>query len=81
MIELDLRKKSCPIPLVETRKFINNNKNVDFKIILDNEVSFINIKKFLENNKINYSSNKSGNDFCLKLFLMGMNNYLKMISK
>ena len=74
-------EKSCPIPLVETRKFINNNKNVDFKIILDNEVSFINIKKFLENNKINYSSNKSGNDFCLKLFLMGMNNYLKMISK
>ena len=35
MIELDLRKKSCPIPLVETRKFINNNKNVDFKIILE----------------------------------------------
>ena len=44
MKELDLRNKSCPIPLVETRKFINNNKNTDFKIILDNEVSFLNIK-------------------------------------
>ena len=71
MIELDLRKKSCPIPLVETRKFINNNKNVDFKIILDNEVSFINIKKFLENNKINYSSNKSGNDFLFEVIFDG----------
>lgn len=71
MIELDLRKKSCPIPLVETRKFINNNKNVDFKIILDNEVSFINVKKFLENNKINYSSNKSGNDFLFEVIFDG----------
>lgn len=71
MRELDLRKKSCPIPLVETRKFINNNKNVDFKIILDNEVSFINIKKFLENNKINYSSNKSGNDFLFEVIFDG----------
>lgn len=71
MKELDLRKKSCPIPLVETRKFINNNRNVNFKIILDNEVSFLNIKKFLENNKINYSSNKSGDDFLFDVVFDG----------
>ncbi|EIA21910.1 Putative SirA family protein, partial [Candidatus Arthromitus sp. SFB-2] len=72
----------CPIPLVETRKFINNNKNVDFKIILDNEVSFINIKKVFreQQNKLIHPI-RVVMIFCLKLFLMGMNNYLKMISK
>lgn len=71
MKELDLRKKSCPIPLVETRKFINNNRNEDFKVILDNEVSFLNIKKFLENNKINYSSNKNGNEIIFEIIFDG----------
>lgn len=71
MIELNLRGKNCPIPLVEMRKFINNNKNVDFKIILNNEVSFISIRKFLENNKINYSSNKTGSDFIFEVIFDG----------
>lgn len=71
MKELDLRNKSCPIPLVETRKFINNNKNTDFKIILDNEVSFLNIKKYLENNKINYSSNKSDELYIFEVIFDG----------
>lgn len=71
MKELDLRNKSCPIPLVETRKFINNNRNTDFKIILDNEVSFLNIKKYLENNKINYSSNKSDELYIFEVIFDG----------
>ena len=71
MKELDLRNKSCPIPLVETRKFINNNKNTYFKIILDNEVSFLNIKKYLENNKINYSSNKSDELYIFEVIFDG----------
>ena len=71
MKELDLRNKSCPIPLVETRKFINNNKNTDFKIILDNEVSFLNINKYLENNKINYSSNKSDELYIFEVIFDG----------
>lgn len=71
MKELDLRNKSCPIPLVETRKFINDNKGVDFNIILDNEVSFLNIRKYLENNKINYSSNKSGDNYVFEVIFDG----------
>ena len=71
MKELDLRNKSCPIPLVETRKFINNNKNTDFKIILDNEISFLTINKYLENNKINYSSNKSDELYIFEVIFDG----------
>ncbi len=71
MKELDFRNKSCPIPLVETRKFINSNRNEDFKIILDNEVAFLNIKKFLENNKLNYSSNKSSNLYTFEVIFDG----------
>lgn len=71
MRELDLRNKSCPIPLVETRNFINNNRNVDFKIILDNEVSFLNIKKYLENNKINYSANQSQDIYIFEVIFDG----------
>ena len=71
MRELDLRDKSCPIPLVETRKFINNNKGEDFKIVLSNEVSFLNIKRFLENNKINYSSNKNGDNYIFEIIFDG----------
>lgn len=71
MKELDFRNKSCPIPLVETRKFINKNRNEDFKIILDNEVSFLNIKKFLENNKLNYSSNKGNNIYTFEVIFDG----------
>lgn len=71
MKELDLRNRSCPIPLVETRKFINNNRDVDFNIILDNELSFLNIKKYLENNRINYSSNKSGDNYIFEVIFDG----------
>lgn len=71
MKELDLRNKSCPIPLVETRKFINENKGEDFKIIINNEVSFLNIKKFLENNKLNYSSNKSEENYVFEVIFDG----------
>ncbi len=71
MRELDLRKKGCPIPLVETRKFINENRGEDFTVILDNEASYLNIKKFLENNKINYSSNKSGEEFTFEIIFDG----------
>ncbi len=71
MRELDLRNKSCPIPLVETRNFINNNRNVDFKIILDNEVSFLKIKKYLENNKINYSANQSQDIYIFEVIFDG----------
>lgn len=71
MRELDLRNKSCPIPLVETRKFINENRDVDFNIILDNELSFLNIKRYLENNKINYSSNKSGDNYIFEVIFDG----------
>lgn len=71
MKELDFRNKSCPIPLVETRKFINSNRNEDFKIILDNEVAFLNIKKFLENNKLNYSSNKGSGLYTFEVIFDG----------
>lgn len=71
MKELDLRNKSCPIPLVETRKFINNNKGEDFKVIINNEVSFLNIKKFLQNNKINYSSNQNGENYIFEVIFDG----------
>lgn len=76
MKELDLRNKSCPIPLVETRNFINNNKNVDFKIILDSEISFLNIKKYLENNKINYLYNQNGENYIVEVMFNGNENLL-----
>lgn len=71
MRELDLRGKGCPIPLVETRKFINENRQEDFKVLLDNEVSFLNIKKYLENNKINYSSNQNGEEYAFEIIFDG----------
>lgn len=74
MKELDLRNKNCPIPLIETRKFINENRNEDFNIILNDKVSFLSIKKYLENNMLNYSSNKRGDDYIFEVIFDGNEN-------
>ena len=71
MMELDLRYKNCPIPLIEVRKFINDNKNGDFKVILSDYASFVSIKDFLEDNRINYSSNKSNEDYVFEIIFDG----------
>lgn len=74
MRELDLRNKNCPIPLIETRKFINEHRNEDFNIILNNKVSVVSIKKFLENNMLNYSSNRRGEDYVFEVIFDGNDN-------
>lgn len=44
---LDLRGKSCPIPVVETKKYLEAKKVVQIEILLDNSVSSENVRRFL----------------------------------
>ncbi len=52
---IDCTGFSCPTPLVKTQKYYNNaQKNTSFKVILDNEISALNIERFLKQNDCDY---------------------------
>lgn len=59
MKKIDCLGKVCPIPVIETKKMIKENPDeVDFKILVDNEVATQNLAKMAKELKIESSSEK-----------------------
>jgi len=44
---LDLRGKSCPVPVIETKNLLEGKRVVEIEILLDNSVSSENVRRFL----------------------------------
>ncbi len=47
MIRIDLRGKQCPVPVIETKQFLDNNDVRELEVILDNQVACENVTRFL----------------------------------
>lgn len=59
MKKIDCLGKVCPIPVIETKKLIKENpEEVDFEILVDNEVATQNLTKMAKELKIESSSEK-----------------------
>lgn len=59
MKKIDCLGKVCPIPVIETKKIIKENPDeVDFEILVDNEVATQNLAKMAKELKIESSTEK-----------------------
>jgi selenium metabolism protein YedF len=48
MVYLDCTGKSCPVPVIETKNLIESQGATDLEVVVDNDVSRENVKRFLE---------------------------------
>ena len=62
---LDCRGKSCPQPVLETKKLIEERGLSEVKVCVDNETSRENVRRFLESRGYQVAVEEEGNDFFL----------------
>lgn len=53
---VDTRGKKCPTPIIETKKALKEATKGDiFKVLTDNRTSYLNVSRFLSDNKIKFT--------------------------
>jgi selenium metabolism protein YedF len=67
MFFIDCRGKTCPVPVIETKKAVESQSPTDLKVAVDNEVSRENVKRFLESKGYRVSIDAQGED----IFVVG----------
>ncbi|MDD3877191.1 MAG: sulfurtransferase-like selenium metabolism protein YedF [Bacteroidales bacterium] len=66
MKTIDAKGQLCPVPLIMTKKAINALKGDEaLEILIDNETSLKNVKRFLEDNGMNPTVKQTGNVYHL----------------
>lgn len=60
---IDARGKPCPTPVIMTKKYLDSITEGTFTVIVDSEVSKINVSKFLESQGVSFEIDQSGNEF------------------
>jgi selenium metabolism protein YedF len=61
---IDARKMSCPKPVLETKKFLDENPGVkQISVVVDNMASLENVSRFLSNQGFEVKTNKDKDDF------------------
>lgn len=73
MKTVDARGKMCPMPLIMTKKALNEiSENETLEILIDNETSVKNVSRFLEEHNMSISTEKQGKVFRLKVSKTGV---------
>jgi selenium metabolism protein YedF len=62
---LDLKGKTCPVPVLETKRLIDSTAVEELQVLVDNDTSRENVTRFLESRGYQVSVEKRGEDFCL----------------
>lgn len=62
---LDLKGKTCPVPVIETKRFIESKAIKEVQVLVDNNTSRENVTRFLESRGYQVSVEEKDNDFCL----------------
>jgi selenium metabolism protein YedF len=61
---IDARKMSCPKPVLEAKKFLDENPGVkQISVVVDNMASLENVSRFLSNQGFEVKTNKDKDDF------------------
>lgn len=64
---IDCKKMSCPLPVVNTKKYFDNIDAGEATVIVDNEIARNNIMKLAVKQKFTCEMSKSGSDYKIKL--------------
>lgn len=65
---VDTRGQSCPIPLMLTKKALNDKSHEEtFSVLTDDETAKDNIERFLKDNKISFRSKKTEEGFLITI--------------
>jgi selenium metabolism protein YedF len=63
MQEIDARGLSCPAPVLQTKVAVENEGATAVKVMVDNEASQQNVKRFLESQGFQVSLQRQGGDY------------------
>ncbi len=63
MKEIDARGLACPAPVLRTKAAVEQEDTNTVKVVVDNEASQQNVKRFLESQGFETSLEKNGNEF------------------
>jgi selenium metabolism protein YedF len=63
MQEIDARGLSCPAPVLQTKAAVENEGATAVKVVVDNEASQQNVKRFLESQGFQVSLQRQGADY------------------
>jgi selenium metabolism protein YedF len=65
---VDAKGQKCPVPIIETKKALRETKAGEtFAVLTDNRTAFLNISKFLDDNKINFLVSEENNTWTFKI--------------
>lgn len=67
MKTLDARGRSCPEPVIMTKKFFDENPNSSLEILVDMHVAVENITRFAENKGYKVSTTENKEDYSIKI--------------
>ncbi len=62
MERIDARGKTCPLPVIETKKVLDTMKEGSVTVLVDNAIAVQNLCKMAEQKKMQYSSEKQSED-------------------
>lgn len=62
MERIDARGKTCPLPVIETKKVLENMTEGSVMVLVDNAIAVQNLCKMAEQKKMQYSSEKQSED-------------------
>lgn len=66
-VEVDVRGLSCPLPVVKTKKVIDESSNGEIIVLVDSQVSKQNVTRLAENKGYSVNVESVGDEFRLKL--------------
>ena len=67
MIEVDARGLSCPIPVVKTKRAIEENPKDMITVLVDGAVSKENVSRLAKSEGYSVEVEQVGDSFCLRL--------------
>lgn len=69
--EIDLRGKQCPIPVIQTKKALENNEKGTIVTIVDNDVAKENISKLAKSMNLKAEIKEAKGDFYIEIYKEG----------
>ena len=67
MIEVDARGFSCPVPVVKSRKAMEDNPTEKVSVLVETAVSKENVMRLARNSGYNVEVEEVGDEYCLVL--------------
>lgn len=67
MIKVDARGFSCPIPVVKTKKAMEDNPEEELTVLVESQVSKENVSRLAQNQGYSIITEETGDDFRLIL--------------